>query len=379
MSRTFLCLTALTALTWLSCSHGAVLPEDRADALYHRYDGGGVTIDGPSLLVRKQVAKNVSVAANYYVDSISSASIDVVTTASAYSEKRTEMSVGADYLYNSTIFSTGYKNSDESDYAANSAYFGVSQDLFGALTNISMSYGRGWDDVSRNGDNEFSADVERHSYRLGISQILTRNLLMGMTLETITDEGFLNNPYRSVRYLDPESDKGYSYQAEVYPNTRTSTAVSLRGRYRLPYRAAVHSEYRFFDDTWGIAAHTAEVGYTQPLWGRWMVDLNYRFYTQTAADFYSDLFSREDAQNYMARDKELSDFDSHTLGIGLSYEILPNGWRFFDKGNLSVRYNYIYFDYKNFRDLRDDGDTPGTEPLYNFSANVVQFFFSVWF
>ncbi len=379
MSRTFLCLAGLAALSWMSGSHGAVLPEDRADALYHRYDGGGVTIDGPSLLVRKQVAKNVSVAANYYVDSISSASIDVVTTASAYSEKRTEMSVGADYLYNSTIFSTGYKNSDESDYAANSAYFGVSQDLFGALTNVSMSYGRGWDDVSRNGDDEFSADVERHSYRLGISQILTRNFLMGMTLETITDEGFLNNPYRSVRYVDPDSDKGYSYQAEVYPNTRTSTAVSVRGRYRLPYRAAVHSEYRFFDDTWGIAAHTGELGYTQPVWGRWMLDLNYRYYTQTAADFYSDLFSREDAQNYMARDKELSDFNSHTLGIGLSYEILPKGWRFFDKGNLSVRYNYIYFDYENFRDLRDDGDAPGSEPLYNFSANVVQFFFSVWF
>ena len=379
MSRAFLCLMALATLSWLSCGHAAVLPEDRADALYHRYDGGGVTIDGPSLLVRKQVAKNVSVAANYYVDSISSASIDVVTTASAYSEKRTEMSVGADYLYNSTIFSTGYKNSDESDYTANSAYFGVSQDLFGALTNISMSYARGWDDVSRTGDSDFSEDVERHSYRLGISQILTRNLLMGMTLETITDEGFLNNPYRSVRYLDPDSERGYSYQAEIYPNTRTSTAVSVRGRYRLPYRAALHSEYRFFDDTWGIAAHTGELGYTQPVWGRWMLDLSYRYYTQTAADFYSDLFSREDAQNYMARDKELSDFDSHTLGIGVSYEILPEGWRFFEKGNLSVRYNYIYFDYENFRDLRDDGNAPGTEPLYNFSANVLQFFFSVWF
>ena len=141
----------------------------------------------------------------------------------------------------------------------------------------------------------------------------------------------------------------------------------------------MHSEYRFFDDTWGIAAHTGELGYTQPVWGRWMLDLSYRYYTQTAADFYSDLFSREDAQNYMARDKELSDFDSHTLGIGVSYEILPEGWRFFEKGNLSVRYNYIYFDYENFRDLRDDGNAPGTEPLYSFSANVVQFFFSVWF
>jgi len=41
----------------LSCAvRAGVLPEDRADLLYHSYDGGGVTIDGPSLLVRKQFA-----------------------------------------------------------------------------------------------------------------------------------------------------------------------------------------------------------------------------------------------------------------------------------------------------------------------------------
>ncbi|MCG7959973.1 MAG: hypothetical protein JAY69_13020, partial [Candidatus Thiodiazotropha taylori] len=26
-----------------------VLPEDRADVMYHRYDGGGVEVDGPSI------------------------------------------------------------------------------------------------------------------------------------------------------------------------------------------------------------------------------------------------------------------------------------------------------------------------------------------
>ena len=52
-----------------------VLPEERADALYHYYDGGGVEIDGPSLLVRKSVNEKVSVSASYYVDSISSASM----------------------------------------------------------------------------------------------------------------------------------------------------------------------------------------------------------------------------------------------------------------------------------------------------------------
>ena len=43
----------------------AVLPEDRADLLYHRYDGGGVVVDGPSVLVRKKFADTVSVVANY--------------------------------------------------------------------------------------------------------------------------------------------------------------------------------------------------------------------------------------------------------------------------------------------------------------------------
>ena len=75
-----------------------VLPEDRADVMYHYYDGGGVQIDGPSVLARKKVLQNFSLFGNYYVDTVSSASIDVVTTASPYDEERTEMTAGVDYL-----------------------------------------------------------------------------------------------------------------------------------------------------------------------------------------------------------------------------------------------------------------------------------------
>src|SRR4029453_13050051 len=76
-----------------------VLPEDRADVLLHSYDGGGVTIQGPSLLVRKQFAQKFSASANYYVDKVQSASIDVITTASPYEEERTQYSLGLDYLH----------------------------------------------------------------------------------------------------------------------------------------------------------------------------------------------------------------------------------------------------------------------------------------
>ena len=46
--------------------------------------------------------------------------------------------------------------------------------------------------------------------------------------ETIADEGFLNNPYRSVRYLDVENPAGFAFQPEVYPTTRTSNGLIWR-------------------------------------------------------------------------------------------------------------------------------------------------------
>ena len=375
----------LAALALAGSAAAGVLPEDRADLLYHRYDGGGVTIDGPSLLVRKSFLEKFSVSGNFYMDFVSSASIDVVTTASPYEEERTQWSLGADAIRGKTIYSLGFTNSEESDYQSDTAYFGLSQDLFGDLTTVSLGYSRSWDTVLRRAasgsgvDPTFEEDTDRRQYRIGVSQILTKNLIIGATFEAITDEGFLNNPYRSVRYVDSGSGTGYSFEAEIYPRTRTSNAVALSSRYFLPYRAAVRGEYRFFTDTWGIDSHTAEIGYTHPWEPKWIFDVKYRFYTQSSADFYSDLFPRAQAQNFEGRDKELATFTSNTIGFGASYEF-PGGWpRFVQKGTLNVRFDYIIFDYKDFRDLRVTGLAPGTEPLYGFNAYVLQLFASIWF
>jgi hypothetical protein len=360
-------------------ARAGVLPEDRADVLFHSYDGGGVTIQGPSLLMRKQFAGKFSASANYYVDKVSSASIDVVTTASPYEEERTQYSLGLDYLHDRWIMSMGLTKSEENDYTAETFSFGISQDLFGDLTTISLGYSLGDDTVSRRGDSLFADVVERQQYRMGLSQILTKKLLLGVSLETITDEGFLNNPYRSVRYADPTTPQGYSYEPEVYPRTRTSDAGALRLRYFLPYRAAIHGEYRSYRDTWDIRADTYELGYTHPLDGGWIIEAKLRFYSQNNADFYSDLFPYAQAQNFLARDKELSTFDSQTFRIGMTYDILRGGWRFVDKGSVSVFYDRIAFQYADFRDLTGSGAVPGQEPLYSFEANVFQFFVSFWF
>ncbi len=373
---------ALVILLLCAClpSMAGVLPDDRADVLYHSYDGGGVDITGPSVLVLKKIGQNVALRGNYYVDSVSSASIDVITSgASKYSEDRTEISAGVDYLHGDSIMSLSYTNSDEDDYEGNTASFGISMDMFGNMTTVSLGYSYGWDTVENNTDATFSEDIDRQNYRAGLSQVLTRDLVMELDLETVTDEGFLNNPYRSVRYVDAGSALGYSFQSEVYPKTRTSNAGAVRSIYYLPYHASVSGEYRFFDDTWGITAHNFRLAYVHPLPRGWLIEGRYRYYTQTAADFYSDLFPFMDAQNFLARDKELSKFDSNTLGVTVSYDFIENGNKYVDRGSINLAYDHIWFDYDNFRDLRNTASPAGSEPLYDFTSNVVQLFLSIWF
>jgi len=371
-------LSALALLLTAAVAGAAVLPDDRADALYHSYDGGGVEITGPSLLVLKKFGQNVAVTGNYYVDSVSSASIDVITSgASEYAEERTEFSGGVDYLHGNSVMSLSYTNSTENDYDANTASFGISMDMFGNMTTLSLGYAHGWDTVGQNGTPTFSEDIRRDNYRLGISQVITKDMVLEVNYEGITDEGFLNNPYRVVNYDDGAG--GRAQQPEIYPRTRTSSALTLRTKYYLPWRAAASAEYRFFADTWGIDAHTFKVGYTHPLSGGLLLEGNVRHYTQTAADFYSDLFPFANAQNFMARDKELSTFSSNTLGIKVSYDVVKNGWRAIDKGSINLAYDMIWFDYEDFRDARITGVTPGTEPLYSFSAGVLQLYLSLWF
>lgn len=366
----------------LGNAFAGVLPEDRADVLYHLYDGGGVEIDGPSILVRKKVGKSLSFVGNYYVDMVSSASIDVVTTASPYSEEREQWSLGVDYLRGNTTMSAGYTSSVESDYDAETINISVSQDMFGDLTTLTLSYALGDDLVGKSDDPTFERTLDKQMYGVGLTQILTKNLISTLNIETITEEGYLNNPYRSVRYFDAggASGLGYSFEQELYPNTRTSNAVGIRARYFLPYRAAVEGEYRFYTDTWDINGHTASVTYIHP-WREWTFTGKLRYHDQTGAHFYSDLFSRSEATNFRGRDKELSELTSYTFTLKAAYEFLRddgNDWGFLKKGRVTAAMDILHVDYHEFSDLRALQPI-GSEPLYQLDADVFQVFFSFWY
>ena len=99
-------------------AHGAKaapLPPDHAEAMFHRYSGGGLTSDGPAFLVRKNIADKVSLTGQVYVDAVSNASVDVVTTASPYKERRTEYGLGLEYAVRDANITLGLTSSTEPD------------------------------------------------------------------------------------------------------------------------------------------------------------------------------------------------------------------------------------------------------------------------
>ena len=358
--------------------NAAVLEEDRADVLYHSYDGGGMKIDGPAILLRKKATESVALSAYYYVDTISSASVDVLSTASPYTEKRLEAQLGIEYLHEKTTMAFNVRQSDEDDYLAKSVNVNVSHDTFGDLTNLSLGFAFSDNQIWRNGDDIFEEQSQQYRIRAGISQILTRNLSIALNVESVADEGYLNNPYRTVRYIDESVPAGVGYQSEVYPNTRNSFTTKISASYFLPYRAALFVHYRYFSDSWQIDSNDFEISYRHPFGKSVEFEIKARYYQQTKASFYSDLFPYQNAQNYLARDKELSDFDDITLGLGITY-LIPKQFSISDwRSEASIQWDYITFNYNDFRDPTAEAAI-GEEPLYGFSAHVIRAFFRVYF
>jgi len=348
-----------------SLARGAVLPEDRADVMYHYYNGGGTKVDGPALLMRKAVGESVSAYGSYFVDNVSCASIDVVTTASPFKEKRTEYGGGVDYLYRNTTLGVSALRSTEPDYVNNTLSANVSHEVFDGLTTINLGYSESHAAVGK-AHTDFSDHANTYQYKLGVSQVVTKSVLATLNYEAILQDGYLQSPYRSAQLL------GLSVP-EVYPRARDSYAVALGvvkgvGLEDGKLKGSAFLRYRYFWDTWDIRAHTVELGYGGR-WESWLVEPRLRHYRQSAASFYSDNFTTQ--MVYMARDRELSDFYSNALGVKGSYKLANNSLGL-SRVTLNLDYEFIRYHYNNFTDVR-------TGQLYAYQANVLQLYLSGWF
>jgi hypothetical protein len=348
-------------------AHAATLPEDKAELMFHSYDGGGVRATGPALLVRKSMADRVSLSAQYYVDAVSNASIDVVTTASPFKETRTAWELGATSVVRDSTLSVSASRSTEPDYVADGLSVDVAHEVFGGMTTVSLGFGRAHDQVGKKGVGFF--DQALHwQYRAGVTQILSPRWLVSLNAEAVADSGYLGSPYRAARVFG-------AAVPERNPRTRSSRALQLRTAYdtsELWARSAIHASYRSYWDNWDIRAGTAEFGFSKYLGaqgpGGFLLDGTVRLYSQTKALFYSDNATAE--SQYISRNRQLGTFSDTVIGAKLSYDWprLPPGTTL----KLTGAFQRIGFRHKDFTDLR-------TGNLYAYDVNVVQAYLTATF
>jgi hypothetical protein len=335
-------------------ARGTELPEDVAEAMFHSYNGGGVQAKGPAVLVRKGIDEKVSVWASYYVDMVSSASIDVVTTASPYKETRIERSGGFDMLARDGVVSLSSSSSREPDYTADRTNLDFSQDVFGGMTTLRIGTTRGQDDVRRHGVPVFSASASHWQYRAGITQVATTRIVASANLEVDSDTGYLGSPYRAARVFG-------TLVPERNPTARTSRALALRAAISIDPKSAAHLQYRYFHDTWGIHADTIELGYRRELAEDWRLDASVRRYSQHRAVFFSDDFAQQ--FTYMSRNRQLGSFTGDSLGAGTSWRLARDPGRY--EVRLAGNLEWMRYRYADFTDLR-------TGALYGFNATLVE-------
>ena len=320
---------------------GATLPEDRAELLLHHYDGGGVSASGPAVFVRKALAGRVSLSGTFYVDAVSNASVDVVTTASPYRETRRAADLSLATVVRDATITLGAGRSREPDYIADTLSLDVAQEFFGGMSTLNLGFTRGADRVGARSVGFF--DRARHwQYRIGLAQVLSPRWIASANLEVISDSGYLGSPYRVARVFG-------AAVPERVPRTRTSRALKLQAVGDLGSRDALRLELRAFQDTWDIRALTLEAGYSRHVGERWLLDLGARWHQQRKALFYSDDATAETL--YVTRNRQLGTARNLGLSSRLSYS-LPRRWGFVQAPTFSGALELKRFDFEDYTDLR---------------------------
>src|ERR1700723_3381498 len=115
----------IAALLLIRSTIADVLPDNRADVFYSKYSGGGMDITGYSATARAKITENFAVEANYFIDKVSGASIDVLSQASQIKDERKQKSGTIEYLHDKTTYTASYTSSVERDYIRNTAGFSV--------------------------------------------------------------------------------------------------------------------------------------------------------------------------------------------------------------------------------------------------------------
>ena len=170
---------------------------------------------------------------------------------------------------------------------------------------------------------------------LGFTQVMNRRWITQLNFSLSQSTGHHDDPYKIVTVADqgnlitdPNDSASYLYLYEHRPEDRQKLSVYWQNKVAIGSSSALNLGYRYMTDDWGVDSHTYDVSYHWGITDNVYLEPSYRYYQQSAADFYVPflnagsevILSGSDISSQVAfasADPRLGAFGATTLGLKL--------------------------------------------------------------
>lgn len=234
-------------------------------------------------------------------------------------ESRDGISPSLTYFFDSGSVNLNGGFSRENDYTSRYVGTSISKDFNKKLTTLNVGGSVAFDEIDPTDRPALKGSKTTQQYLLGVSQIINKDSLLLSNVTFAYSSGYLSDPYKLVYFYD----NGLFVDFRLDTRPREKFQFAWLTQYVRHFGdlndAALHIDYRFSTDSWGVNAHTVEASWHQPVGEGWQVIPRVRYYSQDQADFYQAVGTDLQAK-YYSSDYRLAGFGAVTAGLHISKE-----------------------------------------------------------
>jgi hypothetical protein len=158
---------------------------------------------------------------------------------------------------------------------------------------------------------EWFPNHKRNTYNLSTSftQTINEKMVIAFFPGISYQQGLLSTPYHRAYFTD------ISERVEKLPDKKWLLPIGVQLNSFVLDRYIISLYYRFYEDNFGITAHTIELDFTAKLNARFSLTPTFRFYTQNGSSYFKPYYELDPNQTYYTSNYALSSFNSYETGL----------------------------------------------------------------